>query len=312
MNAETPQAQSQPAPPPPPPLTPEARLAALRSDFENSQKQVDTDTKARDALKAEIDALSPVVDDAKKILADYTSAYPGLDGDEQAIGAYDQLKLGIVKSKLSQPRMDQIDRVLVQAYDGKLGDQKKKVDGLKTGATNAKRDSNAARSDYGAALDAYNAFKGILKSLKDKSAAAKKLMTDIDAYEVKKNYDAMYVELTGCLEPQANDLHDSLDTVDQFRKNLYQAVIKLDDAWHVAQTKKDLFDAASASFAAEQTRLDAALANRTAELLKQVAALPPPPPSPAPPPPAPPHHTQPPTKPVAASEWPAAKTERFS
>jgi DNA repair exonuclease SbcCD ATPase subunit len=258
--------------------SPDDKLQELKDKLAADQKKIDDATKDRDALKAEIDALGQSLDDAKKVLAAYTAAYKGLSDDQATIDAYDEAKMGFVVCKVSEDRRDAIDGIVTR-YDQQTDKLRKDWENKKQVSNHAKAVSDQARADYQAAQDNYAALKGLLKLLTDQDAALKKLMADIDGYELKKNYDAMYLQLEYSLEPKANELRAALEPVPEFKTKLYDAVSQLDKTWDAAGKAKADADDAAAKSADAKAKLDAAIANRTAELLKQVGALPPPQPA---------------------------------
>ena len=264
---------SQPDTPPDPPK-PDDRLAELMDDLVKSQTQLDDITRTRDALTAEIGTLTQVVKDTKTILAAYTAAYPGIDNDLKTIVGYDQTKMEFVACKISKARQYEIDKITTD-YDTAIDKAQKDADKLTDAAQGDKDDADAARKDYGDAQTAFANLKGLLKGLTDKDSAAKKLMSDIDKLESSKNYDAMYLQLKDTLEPLVNDLDDSLLPVDAFTKKLYAAVLDQDATWETLRQKTQSLDAATKLASAAKKTHDDLVANRTATLLKRVAALPP-------------------------------------
>ena len=269
--------QAQPKTPPDPPK-PDDRLAELMEDLAKSQTQLDDITKIRDSLTAEIGTLTQVVKDTKTILAAYTAAYPGLDNDLKTIAGYDQTKMEFVTCKISKARQGDIDKIITD-YNAATEKAQEDADTLKHAADCAQVDADATRKAYNTAQGVFNDLKGLLKSLTDKDSAAKKLMGDIDKFENNKNYDAMYLQLKDALEPLANDLGDSLLSVDTFTKNLYAAVLDQDTKWETLRQKNQDLDKKTKLASDAQKTHDDLVANRTAALLKLVAAL-----APAPPP----------------------------
>lgn len=284
------QTQAQVPPPPPaaaaPVPDPDTTLAQIKKSLQDNQAQIDGLAKTRDALSTRAGTLGQSVDDGKKTLAAYTAAFPGLDADATSLVTYDQAKMNFVQVKLAKERLAQVDSI-VKAYDDGLAARKADVDKLTKAAADARGESDKARADLKAAQDEYSSLKALQKGLADKDSASKKLMAEIDGYEAKKNYEAMYFRLKDALEPAANDFHGSILSVDAFKKDVNTVVIDLDDTWQTAQAKKQAADAADAQAAAAKAAYDALVAGRNAEVLKQIAALPPAlPASPPPPPPA--------------------------
>ena len=234
------QTQAQAPPPPPAAATPvpdpDTTLAQIKKSLQDNQTQIDGLTKARDALATRAGTLSQSVDDGKKVLAAYTAAFTGLDADATTLVTYDQAKMSFVQVKLAKERLAQVDAV-VKAYDDGLAAKKADLDKLTKAAADARAESDKARADLKAAQDEYSSLKALQKGLADKDSASKKLMTEIDGYEAKKNYEAMYFRLKDALEPAANDFLGSILSVDAFKADVNTVVLDLDDTWQAARRR---------------------------------------------------------------------------
>jgi hypothetical protein len=260
--------------------TPDENLTTLKQSLQKSQAQIDGLTRDRDALTAQVAAFAPVVDDAQKVLAAYTAAFPGLDADARTLAAYDQAKMKLVQCALSDDRRKAVDKVVTDYDTKEVAARKQALDKAAAAATTAQADSDKARADFLEAQSEYASMKALQKSLADKDAAAKKLTAEIDGYDAKKQYELMYVRLKDAFEPAANDLTTSLVDLDTFKSELYQAANWINETWKTAQDKKATATAAAATAATAKAAYDAATAGRTAEILKRVAAMPPAPPTP--------------------------------
>ncbi len=272
-NSEVPMSENLPAespvnPPANPTVdqSPADRLKALRDQLRSQDDELGSKTKARDALKADVESLAKTVDEIEKAGAAYAKSLDALKEDRKKIDDYQKTKTQMIDGVLGEEKKKSINDKITEVKQNitkEADDVKKADDDAKTAAS----ESQSAQKALADKQSEYDRFKSIQQDLADKIQKCKDFRTKIEQFDDQNKPASMYVYLEEMKSVLAGT---TVLTLEEFKTQLNARWQELDDAKEDSRNKKLDSQAATEKLSREQGQLEAAEKYRVADILTKV------------------------------------------
>jgi chromosome segregation ATPase len=244
-------------------LDPAARLKALQAELLSDEEVLVSRTKARDALKSDVESLVKTVEDIKKASSTFGAGLAALNAERTKTADYDAQKSKMIDAALGTKRPQVVAKI--DEVEARITKQKQAVDTAKATAVQTGKDADLAQTELDAKQRAYDSYKDIQKGLSDNIQKLNGFRTKIEKVDDPPQAASMFVYLRE-LETVLADT--AIPTQEQFDQTLNARWKELDAAKSSARSKKLAWDAAKTKLIAEQAALAALEKSRVEDELK--------------------------------------------
>jgi DNA repair exonuclease SbcCD ATPase subunit len=248
---------------PPADQNPEDRLKALQAELLKDEQELGARTKARDALKSDVDSLAKTVEEIKKASSAFGGGLAGLNEERNKMADYDATKAKMIDAALGDKKAQVVAKI--DEVKGKIETQRQAVTTARTNATQTGTESEAAQTELEAKQGAYDSYKEIQKGLTDNIQKLNGFRSKIEKYDDPPEPASMFVYLQ---EMETVLTATKIPTQAEFDQTLNARWKELDAAKEQARNKKLAWEAAKAKLTAEQATLAAMEKSRVDDELK--------------------------------------------